>query len=58
MAFTADEIANINNAALDDFIDKGKLGVETREGFYHYDEQGNATGLTDAAKAAYPDFEG
>ena len=42
----------------EDFIDKGKLGVETREGFYHYDEQGNATGLTDAAKAAYPDFEG
>lgn len=42
----------------EDFIDKGKLGIETREGFYHYDDQGNPTGLTDAAKAEYPDFEG
>jgi len=28
MAFTADEIANINNAALDDFIDKGKVWTQ------------------------------
>jgi hypothetical protein len=28
MAFTADEISNINNAALDDYIDKGKVWAQ------------------------------
>ncbi|MDD7384546.1 MAG: 3-hydroxyacyl-CoA dehydrogenase [Actinomycetaceae bacterium] len=41
-----------------DFIDKGLLGVETRHGFYLYDENGEPTGLSDEAKKAYPDFEG
>ncbi|MDY6050351.1 MAG: 3-hydroxyacyl-CoA dehydrogenase [Corynebacterium sp.] len=32
------------------FIDQGKVGVETHEGFYHYGADGQPTGLTEAAK--------
>lgn len=37
----------------EDFIDKGFLGVETRHGFYLYDEDGKPTGLSDEAKRIY-----
>lgn len=42
----------------EDFIDRGYLGVETRRGFYIYDENLNPTGLSDEAKKVYPEFEG
>ncbi|MDD7384547.1 MAG: 3-hydroxyacyl-CoA dehydrogenase [Actinomycetaceae bacterium] len=41
----------------EDFIDKGFVGLETRHGFYTYDEDGNVLGLSEEAKKVYPDFE-
>lgn len=38
----------------EDFMDKGNIGRESGEGFYVYDEDGNPTGLSEAAKKDYP----
>lgn len=38
----------------EEFIDKGHIGKESGEGFYVYDEDGNPTGLSEAAKKQYP----
>ena len=37
----------------EDFIDKGKLGVETKEGFYVYGDDGEVLGLSEQAKHEY-----
>nr|WP_259787642.1 hypothetical protein [Corynebacterium sanguinis] len=33
---------------------RGHIGKESGQGFYIYDENGNPTGLSDAAKKKYP----
>lgn len=40
----------------EDFMDKGHLGLETRHGFYLYDENGQPTGYSEEALKEYPEF--
>lgn len=54
-AATGDPLAvEFSRRLKEDFIDKGNIGKESGEGFYVYDENGNPTGLSEAAKKQYP----
>ncbi|AWB84748.1 3-hydroxyacyl-CoA dehydrogenase [Corynebacterium liangguodongii] len=54
-AETGDPLAaEFNRRLKEDFMDKGHIGKESGEGFYVYDENGNPTGLSEAAKKNYP----
>lgn len=54
-AATGDPLAvEFSRRLKEEFIDKGNIGKESGEGFYVYDDNGNPTGLSEAAKKKYP----